>query len=742
MDLKEYFSPKEETDHLQKETRYSSFSPWLVILEKGVYGFIRLLMALCWPFIWFFEKLADLLKHHTTFRQGDLFVSPSYVSIQSKKLKSFLHELFVKLIKNFLYLREHFEGPTFAFIHDCCVALLSVPVALFIIGNYSLNNYAFSFIVYESALFTLSTLGVFFLVGLYEAKYQPPLLPDILDHIKIVCLSIILYLPAYYLTDASADFPSSFLVILALIFFSGLLMPRLFYAMWKEQNLFFTKKTPHDRQDLKKILIIGSASETLKACMELEEDNSSYKVLGLVQEKPIFEEGTNIPIKVLGRINDLESILEDLIQHNKIPEEIWITEFHPNIKLLSHVLSISNKHAIAVKKLISLSQTASQRGGYRPLVLEDFFPSFAPTFDENILKDFVENKRFLITGAAGSLGTVLVQKIALLHPQHVVLIDHAEGNLFKLEVELTKKFPTLSYSSYLCDVVEYTLLSQIIGHESPDYIFHLAGIKQISFAETNPIQTVRTNIIGLKNVADLACQYEVKKVIFPSILQAHNPRNVLEATKRIAEGYLQHCMTREIQKASIRGKEGTQFCIVRLENILGSSGSVASLFREDLHHHKEIIITHPDMARSFISLRDAALFLLTVAAVQKELLFDPQILSEIRTHPPLKIIDLAQHLALLAGYTAGEKVKFQVKGLRPGEYLVASSEDKDRRALKETTFPGMYLCEQGLYDQTILGKILRELEEAASMGQTTHTLQLLHYLVSSFNPRSSLPLKE
>lgn len=738
MDLKEYFLSKEEMEHLQKETKHSSLSPWLFILEKTAYGFIRLLMVLVLPFVRLFEKLADLLKTHTSYKQRDLFETSTKLSIQSKKFKNGFKKVLKILKEVFFYLKRDFKSPTFAFIHDVSISVLSIPVALYITGNYSLETYPFSFIVYESSLFILSTLAVFFLFGFYETEYRPPLLPDILDHTKIVFFSMVTYMPLYCLTGAYTEFPPSFLVILALIFFSGLLLPRLFYVMWKERYPLFQKNLPslEEKSKLKKILIVGSASETLEACRALDESNTSYKVLGLVQEKPAFETAMERPIEILGKINELESILEGLIEYNNLPEEIWITEFHPDSKLLSHVLSKGNKHGIVVKKLVSLPsshRTTTQIGGYRSLVLEDFFPSFTPAFDGDLLRDFVEGTRFLITGAAGSLGTAVVQKIAFLNPKHITLIDHAEGNLFKLEVELAKKFPNLSHSSYLCDVADYTLLSQIIGHERPEYIFHLAGIKQVSFAEINPNQAVRTNIIGSKNVAELACRYEVKKVIFPSVLQAHNPRNVLEATKRISEGYIQYLMEQERHKEGANGKRGTQFCIVRLENILGSSGSVASLFREDFHQHKEIIITHPEMCRSFVSLRDAALFLLTTAAVQEESLSNPENLSEIRTHPPLKIMDLAQYLALLAGYTLEKEIKFKIKGLRPGEYIISLNES-NKPILKETSFPGVYIATQPLYNDVVLIRALKELEEESSKGHTAQILYLLHYLAPSFNP--------
>lgn len=730
MDLKEYFSKKEDINSSPQEIEHFRSSLWQVFLMKSVYAFIRAMNIISWPCVKLFQICTNVLKHHTAYKQRDLFETPSFLSRHIKKGKYL-----------FSYIRMHFEGPTFAFMHDWFIAFLSVPLAFLLKGDFSFEGEVGSFIVYQSILFSLTTLGVFLIVGLYEAKYRPPLAPDLIDHLKIVFLSIGLYIPLYSLTNADNDFSFSFLIMLSLIFFAGLLLSRLLYFSGREKfSSFLHFRNIHsietfykkEKKSQKNVLLIGAPYEAAKIYAALEKNESVFKVIGTIQENPALEERQDLSIKVLGKIKDLKAILADLENRYKMPDEILIVDFNLNRQVLSHILEVTNSFEIPVKKFART--IFSHEVFTRPLMLEDFCAAFGDSsFDGDLLNDFVKGRRFLVTGAGGTLGVAFVQEIVLLQPSHIILVDCSELNLSKIERDLRQKFPDLSYVSYLCDITGYHHFSQIVYQEKPDYIFHFAGIKQVNMVEKNPDQAVLTNIIGLKNIADIACTYGVKKVIFPSILQAHKPQNVLEVTKRIAEGYLQYLQfqRRHVDKKK-QNNDDTQFYIVRLENLLGSSGSVVTLFRETLRHQRKIFLTHLEMQRAFITLQDAVLFLLTVPALMEQSVESFQTLFEIKTQTPLKIISLAKYITLLSGYVPEEEVKFHVNGLRKGEYL-PSTDKKEFQELKETSFPGIYLSEQPLYDGVILLKVLKELEEAARSSHTEKTLQLLHYLVPSFN---------
>lgn len=265
--------------------------------------------------------------------------------------------------------------------------------------------------------------------------------------------------------------------------------------------------------------------------------------------------------------------------------------------------------------------------------------------------DFLHTKRIVITGGCGSIGSEIVKQLLYLDIQNLIIIDNSECGMFNLKNEINKLFPNNRVKWYLRDINCIERLRIVFEEERPNIVFHAAAYKHVPIMEDNPHEAIKVNIIGTKNVADIAVQYNVDKFLFVSTDKAVNPTNVMGTSKRISELYIHHL--NKLRK--------TEFVITRFGNVLGSSGSVIPTFIQNINENRNLQITHKDIIRYFMSIPEAAQLVIkaiTIGEGGQILLFD---MGE-----PVKIIDLARNLLTLISNT---NISIEITGLRPGEKL-------------------------------------------------------------------------
>ena len=270
----------------------------------------------------------------------------------------------------------------------------------------------------------------------------------------------------------------------------------------------------------------------------------------------------------------------------------------------------------------------------------------------------VSNKVILITGAAGSIGSEIVRQIIHFSPSKIILLDQAETPLHQLTLELNHI--DLEIIPVIVDVRNKEQLENVFQEYEPEFVFHAAAYKHVPLMEKNPNQAVFTNVLGSKNLADLAVKYKVERFVLISTDKAVNPSNIMGASKRIAEKYVQSLSIYLDQM----GESSTKFITTRFGNVLGSNGSVVPLFTKQINAGGPITITHPDIIRYFMTIPEACQLVLEAGAMGKGseiFIFD--------MGKPVKIIDLAHKMIKLAGFIPEEEIKIEVVGLRPGEKL-------------------------------------------------------------------------
>lgn len=299
--------------------------------------------------------------------------------------------------------------------------------------------------------------------------------------------------------------------------------------------------------------------------------------------------------------------------------------------------------------------------------IEDLLGREEIKLSETKIKNSINDKVVLVTGAAGSIGSGLVKQIANFNPKLVVLFDQAESALYDLQWDLKEGYPELNYEIVIGDVTHKMRVHNLIKSFKPQIIFHAAAYKHVPLMELNPSEAVKTNVLGTKILADISVEFNVEKFIFISTDKAVNPTNVMGATKRASEIYVQFKNT---------GSQ-TQFITTRFGNVLGSNGSVIPLFQKQIENGGPITITDERINRFFMSIPEACQLVLeagTMGNGGEIYVFD---MGE-----SVKIIDLAKKMITLSGLTIGKDIEIKITGLRPGEKLF-----EELLANEENTIP-------------------------------------------------------
>ncbi len=297
----------------------------------------------------------------------------------------------------------------------------------------------------------------------------------------------------------------------------------------------------------------------------------------------------------------------------------------------------------------------------KTIQIEDLLERKPIVLDNKAISKQLKDKVILISGAAGSIGSEIVRQVLAFNPKKVVILDQAETPLHHLQLETHSISTDAKIRTVIADIRDREAMEKIFEKYNPNVVYHAAAYKHVPLMEDNPCQAIFTNIKGTKNLADLSCKYKVKKFVMVSTDKAVNPSNVMGASKRIAEKYVQSL---QLQNQKEQGEHATKFITTRFGNVLGSNGSVVPLFTKQIAAGGPVTITHRDIIRYFMTIPEACQLVLEAGAMGNGgeiYIFD--------MGKPVKIFDLACKMIKLAGFIPEKEIKIEVVGLRPGEKL-------------------------------------------------------------------------
>jgi len=622
-----------------------------------------------------------------------------------------------------------------AFLHDVAMAAMSLLASLYLrIGN-GILDYEPQLTAIYVAGFTLIAAGVFLLTGLYRGIWRFASLPDLFNIARAVSLTVLVFLPVMFVLTRLETFPRSILLIDWLVLIALLGGPRLAYRLFKDRGLdHILERVKHQSVP---VLLISAKEGADTFIREMRRDpRAVYHVVGVLADTPsrVGREIYRVPI--LGTIDSLETVVEQLDRRGKRPRKLLITAQNLPGDQVRRLLDSADALAIPLARLPRL--TDFQRNldnperALEPIALEDLLGRPQAVLDRDGMARLIRGRRILVTGAGGTIGSELARQIAALSPGRLILLDNGEFALYGVEIELRERFPGLPAVPLLRDVRDRAQVDEVVTAEKPEIIFHAAALKHLPMVEVNPIEGVLTNVVGSRNVAEAARALGTSLVVMISTDKAVNPTSVMGATKRLAESF---CQALDLYEARRRSplSHGTRFVTVRFGNVLGSTGSVVPLFQRQLAAGGPLTVTDPEVSRFFMTVREAVELVLQASALSPDSgATDARgKIFVLDMGEPVKIVDLAHQMMRLAGMRPGRDVTIEFIGLRPGEKL---HEELFHPAepLIPTGNPAIRLAAPRTADYAMLARSIDELEENARARREERVLQLLGRLVPEY----------
>lgn len=414
---------------------------------------------------------------------------------------------------------------------------------------------------------------------------------------------------------------------------------------------FDRKQKSCDRTE--RVLILGAGNVGMGIVREIRAHyGGNKKIVGFVDDDPAKSGQILNGVKVLGGRDDIGRIV---VQQNV--DEIIVAIPSARSALVRQIVNTCRKTNCKVKIVPSVHELIDGMVTLRQLRdvnLDDLLRRQPVKQDIGLLRQQLTQKKILVTGAGGSIGSEICRQIARLSPAKLFLLGKSENNIFEIERELTRQYPHLEIVPIIADVRDEKRIRSIFAEARPEIVFHAAAHKHVPLMESQPVEAVQNNIFGTLVVAKAAIAAKVDCFVMISTDKAINPSSVMGVTKRVAEMII----------CSLNGKSNTKFAAVRFGNVLGSRGSVVQSFRKQIARGESLTVTHPDMCRYFMTIPEASQLVLQAGAMAKGGEVFVLDMGE-----PIKIVDLAVKLIELTGLIPNQDIKIEFTGLRPGEKM-------------------------------------------------------------------------
>ncbi len=380
---------------------------------------------------------------------------------------------------------------------------------------------------------------------------------------------------------------------------------------------------------------------------------------------------------------------------------------------------------------LDLSRRAEGALALKPVAIEDLLNRPQVPLDRDGMARLVRGRRVLVTGAGGTIGAELARQVGELGPSELLLLDNGEFALWQIDLELAERQPALPRRAVLADVRDEARVRAVLAELRPGLVFHAAALKHVPMVEANPLEGLLTNACGTRHVADAARAAGASAMVMISTDKAVNPSSVMGASKRLAEMYCQ----------GVNAAGGGMACVtVRFGNVLGSTGSVVPLFQRQLARGGPLTVTHPDMQRYFMTVREAVALVLQASVVGTEARRHEARLNKagifvLDMGEPMRIVELARQMIRLAGLRPDEDVAIRYTGLRPGEKLFEELFHGSEPPVPTAT-PGLLMASPRTADPAIVGRAIDEIAVACRAGQTETALGLLARMVPEFDHKA------
>jgi len=555
---------------------------------------------------------------------------------------------------------------------------------------------------------------VFLFSGMYRSIWKYASLQDAIEILKVVTLSTLITSFLLFLFRDTRDVPRSIYLLDWFLLFALISSSRLVWRVYRE--LYFIPRYATG----KRTLIVGAGDAGNLLLKEIRKERvAPYNIVGFLDDDPTKQGMRLGGVPVLGGLGRLRAV----IRKERV-EEVIIAIPSATGSVIRQIVDCCKKTRVkfktlpSIKDIIDGSVAISQ---IKDVEIEDLLGRDPVVLNEAGISHYLTGKRVLVTGAAGSIGSEVCRQVARFKPAKIILFDNAETPLFFIEKELMASFPELPIVPVVADVRNRTRIEMVFEEFLPQVVFHAAAYKHVPMMEYNPVEAVTNNIIGTRELADVSHMFKVDNFVMISTDKAVNPTNIMGASKRAAEIYVQ----------SLAQQSATHFTTVRFGNVLGSNGSVIPIFKDQIAKGGPVTVTHRDVIRYFMTIPEATQLVLQAGCIGKGGEIFVLDMGE-----PVRIVDLAEELIRLSGFTPYEDIEIVFSGLRPGEKLFEELLI-DGEGVKPTIHPKIKVAEAVAIEHRAIVSALWVLHEHACAADVAAMLLALKQLVPEFTPKYS-----
>ncbi|HRQ65458.1 MAG TPA: nucleoside-diphosphate sugar epimerase/dehydratase [Xanthomonadaceae bacterium] len=547
--------------------------------------------------------------------------------------------------------------------------------------------------------------------GLYRGLWRFASLPDLFNIMRAAVIGALGIALGLFLFNRLEGVPRSVLLMYPVLLSVLLGAPRLLYRYWKDSRLDFSQLAPS-----KRVLVLGAGRAGEALVRDLRQDRH-YHIVGLLDDNRSLRGAKLHGIPVLGSLEQLGDIASETAA-----EMLLIAMPSASNQQMQRVVEACEETGLAFRTVPRLQDVVAGHLSFNQLkevAIEDLLGRDPVLLDWTAVRTGLSGRRVLVTGGGGSIGAELCRQVARLGAESLTVLERSEYNLYRIGQELQRDFPELLFHPVLGDVCDSGACEHVLDLSRAQVVFHAAAYKHVPLLESHAREAVRNNVLGTESMGRAAMRHGVDTFVLISTDKAVNPANVMGASKRAAE--------RVCQRLASEASDATRFITVRFGNVLDSAGSVVPLFREQIAAGGPVTVTHPEIARYFMTIPEACQLILQAAV-----LGEGGEIFALDMGEPVRIHYLAEQMIRLAGKVPDKDIAIVYTGLRPGEKLFEELFHEHER-YQQTRHSKIYLASPRAPFDGDLDALLRQTHAAVRSYDEARLLEVLRQLVPEFH---------
>lgn len=537
------------------------------------------------------------------------------------------------------------------FAIDICLSLTALLMAEVIAKNFNVTAIDFQALYRAALTVIVINVFVFYFLKTYAGIVRYTSAQDSVKILGAVLLSaFLIFVVNTIVVTLKGSTMIRFTTLVIFTLFSFLIMTA--YRMLAKAVFLYFKTAKLDRR---RIIIYGAGEAGLVTKRTFDHDPTTNKKIIAFVDDDERKIGKTVNGIIIRPAKDLEDII-----NQKLVDEIIFASYSIPVDRKNQIVDLCLEQKVRVLNIPSPEVWTKPNISPKlihKINIEDLLDRKPIRMDMEGIGVELKGKRVLVSGAAGSIGSEIVRQLMKFETALIIMLDQSETALHNLSLEMEEHKSPKHVHAFIGDVKDAGRMAFLFDHFKPEYVYHAAAYKHVPLMEDNPAESVKTNILGTKTMADLAVKHKVEKFVMISTDKAVNPTNIMGACKRIAEIYVQ-----SLNNTALAA--GTRFITTRFGNVLGSNGSVIPRFKQQIERGGPITVTHPDITRYFMTIPEACQLVLEAGFMGKGgeiFIFD--------MGKSVKIVDLAKRMIQLAGMEPNKEIKISYSGLRPGEKL-------------------------------------------------------------------------